>query len=183
MSISKTAMAGLAALAVGVVAVGVAQAHGDGYRDRDGGMFGGRHHGMGGSQRLGALFDLLDVDGDDAVSLAEGLRVPQRAFARLDTNGDGFVDEDEFGAARDERDGRFLARRFDRLDANNDDKVSGAEYEVRVRGHFDVADADNDGKVTRAEFDEAMSTARSFMHRFGRFGHRRSEAEPTQRTN
>jgi len=45
-----------------------------------------------------------------------------RMFARLDTNGDGVVDRDEFRAQ--------AMRRFDRIDANKDGKIDAAERQA-----------------------------------------------------
>jgi len=176
MTISKTAMAGIGAAALALAALGVAQARDMGPDRRDDGR-GEWHHGRhDGGARMGALFDLLDVDGDDTVSLTEALRVPERMFARLDTNSDGFVSQEEFAAEGGSHAERLMARRFDRLDADNDLKLSRDEYEAQARSHFDVADADNDGKVTRAEFDEAMGAVQRFMHRFHGSHERRTEA-------
>lgn len=45
-----------------------------------------------------------------------------RMFARLDTNGDGVIDREEFRAQ--------AARRFDRMDTNKDGKIDAAEREA-----------------------------------------------------
>ena len=46
----------------------------------------------------------------------------ERMFARLDANGDGAIDRNEFRAQ--------AARRFDRLDANKDGKIDAAERQA-----------------------------------------------------
>jgi len=46
----------------------------------------------------------------------------ERMFARLDTNGDGVIDRDEFRAQ--------AARRFDRMDTNKNGKVDAAERQA-----------------------------------------------------
>ena len=46
----------------------------------------------------------------------------ERMFARLDANGDGAIDRDEFRAQ--------AARRFDRVDANKDGKIDAAERQA-----------------------------------------------------
>jgi hypothetical protein len=53
---------------------------------------------------------------------AVGRGFGDRMFARLDTNGDGVVDRDEFRAQ--------AARRFDRMDTNKDGKVDAAERQA-----------------------------------------------------
>ncbi|MDG4884539.1 EF-hand domain-containing protein [Mesorhizobium sp. WSM4884] len=72
-------------------------------------------------------FMAADTDGDGKVSLAEWTAFqekrkakgdPAKAFARMDTNKDGFVDKSELDA--------FLAKRFARIDKNGDG-VLGAD--------------------------------------------------------
>jgi hypothetical protein len=46
----------------------------------------------------------------------------ERMFARLDANGDGAIDREEFRAQ--------AARRFDRMDANKDGKIDAAERQA-----------------------------------------------------
>jgi len=46
----------------------------------------------------------------------------ERMFARLDTNGDGVIDRDEFRAQ--------AAARFDRMDTNKDGKIDAAERQA-----------------------------------------------------
>lgn len=49
-------------------------------------------------------------------------RFGQRMFARLDTNGDGFISQDEYRAMAGER--------FDRIDTNHDGKIDADEREA-----------------------------------------------------
>jgi Ca2+-binding EF-hand superfamily protein len=51
-----------------------------------------------------------------------GPRMGERMFARMDTNGDGFVDRTEARA--------MAARRFDRIDANKDGKIDQSERDA-----------------------------------------------------
>lgn len=89
-----------------------------------------------------------DADGDGRISAAEfasggggrgakGAAVPaggmgQRLFARLDTNGDGYLDKAEIDA--------MLTQRFARMDADHDGIVSAEEREAArgaMRGGMD----------------------------------------------
>lgn len=67
-----------------------------------------------------------DTDGDGRVSKAEFLAAakagrgdPAKRFAKLDRNGDGYIDKAEIDAS--------LARRFHRLDTNGDGTLSAQE--------------------------------------------------------
>ena len=101
----------------------------------------------------------------------------EAAFARLDANGDGSISRTEFlgrgdradrgerRGVRDERRagrlerrgqrGGLMARlggkRFERIDANKDGRISLAEVTTQRLRAFDRADANRDGRVTRDE--------------------------------
>jgi Ca2+-binding EF-hand superfamily protein len=102
------------------------------------------------------------------------------AFAKLDTNHDGFITKDEVSAMVAQRQQKMeqraehfdSAKVFDHFDLNHDGKITTAEVDsVRdkrakasgspaqqahadgFRGWFARADANKDGTITRAEFD------------------------------
>jgi Ca2+-binding EF-hand superfamily protein len=113
-----------------------------------------------------------------------------RRFARMDTNRDGFVSQDEVQALQakraergqkraEKRANRFdPARMFARLDANQDGNITRAEAEaaraarvaargkpanaqaVAFGGLFERADTNRDGVLSRAEFNAAPPKAR-----------------------
>ncbi|UCI07585.1 EF-hand domain-containing protein [Mesorhizobium sp. B1-1-8] len=73
-------------------------------------------------------FTAADTDGDGKISLAEwtafqtkrkGKGDPEKSFARMDANKDGFIDKSELDAV--------LAKRFARLDKNSDGMLSASE--------------------------------------------------------
>jgi Ca2+-binding EF-hand superfamily protein len=83
-----------------------------------------------------------DTDGDGKVSKAElaaqmknGRGDPDRMFAMMDANHDGFIDKDEIRAV--------LTRRFQRMDANHDGVVTPeermAQRQQRRAGQDDAA--------------------------------------------
>jgi hypothetical protein len=83
-----------------------------------------------------------DTDGDGKVSKAEfaaqmkgGRGNPDRMFAMMDANNDGFIDKDEIRTA--------LTRRFQRMDANHDGVVTPeermAQRQQRRAGQDDAA--------------------------------------------
>lgn len=119
----------------------------------------------------------------------------QKLFARLDTNHDGFVTQDEVQAAAQAMHARMApgvgqrgSKMFDRLDGNRDGVITQAEFNAAMAnrpqragshrgaptwGRFAARfDTDHDGQVTRAEFDavRAQRTAdngKSHLHRAG----------------
>ncbi|UCH73809.1 MAG: EF-hand domain-containing protein [Rhodospirillales bacterium] len=85
---------------------------------------------------------------------------PQRTrFERVDADGNGRIDRQEFGAAREAR--------FARMDADGNGAITLAELEDAARRdhaarRFERMDADADGQVTRQEF--AALGDRMFEH-------------------
>jgi Ca2+-binding EF-hand superfamily protein len=115
-------------------------------------------------------------------------------FAKLDTNRDGFITQDELSASEaqhrqkmEQRQAHFdPSKIFDRLDLNHDGQITTAEAEaarsqhaqsdaaqpvVRHRGGFThlfaSADANKDGIVTRAEFDAMSQQMKAHMEHAG----------------
>jgi Ca2+-binding EF-hand superfamily protein len=117
-------------------------------------------------------------------------RAERRAerFARLDANGDGSITRAEFDAPRADRGDRaerradrrerraerrerrmerrahrgmrFGAKRFERMDANQDGRVSLAEATALRLQRFDRIDANKDGTITREERRAARQAGR-----------------------
>ncbi len=87
---------------------------------------------------------------------ADGNGNPGRdRFERIDADGNGRIDRQEFAAAGDAR--------FAWLDADGDGVITLAEVEEKARREraarrFERIDADGDGAVTRAEFTAAGDT-------------------------
>lgn len=80
-------------------------------------------------------------------------------FERLDADGNGRIDRDEFAKVGDFR--------FGKLDADGDGVITLAELEERERSErlarrFEHLDADDSGEVTRSEFTAAGD--RMFEH-------------------
>ena len=112
------------------------------------------------------LFGRADKNGDGFVSRVEFNASRAVLFARLDSNGDGAITQPEVDAAREafrERMGKPPAathqqaqhkkhRGFlERIDANGDGRVGGAEFAAAGDRMFAKLDNNGDGQLTKEE--------------------------------
>lgn len=115
-------------------------------------------------------FEEVDTNSDGEITKAEMQAHAGKRFASSDTNSDGFIDRTEIIAKASTRAAERAQKRADRmlerLDANDDGKLSQEEMANTKRGNklFERADADDSGSISKAEF-EAMK-----KHRKGRKG-------------
>jgi Ca2+-binding EF-hand superfamily protein len=95
----------------------------------------------------------LDTNQDGALSLSEALNARHSSFAKLDGNRDAFVQASELAqqAGRAKR----LARRFARIDENNDQQISATEWDKPIAKLFAHLDTNNDRQISREEFQQA----------------------------
>ena len=124
--------------------------------------------GPGGERGAGVdqMFERVDTNQDGAITRAEIEAAGAARFATADTDGDGFLTVEEMTAAAESHDSERRAKRvearLDRLDANDDGKLSLEEMQAgskRLDRMFDRLDADSDGAITKAEAEAAK------MHR------------------
>ncbi len=88
-------------------------------------------------------------------------------FARLDTDNNGVLSNDEFAQTREVhkalRKERHLQHRFEKLDDNGDTQLSLAEFQQRLE-KMRALDTNNDGTLTRSEL-HAGKQAHRLKHR------------------
>lgn len=130
-------------------------------------------------ESIHAMWEKLDIDGDDMLQFAEFQNLPrlarlpepkQRAiFDRFDKNGDGKLTREELRTAHRER-GRQRHRRLMELDADGSGGVSLDEFRSgdlvqkiapdRVEAMFRRLDTDGDGEITPKDQPKHPNRAR-----------------------
>ncbi len=79
-----------------------------------------------------------------------------RAFDRLDKNGDGFIDAKDLEPAAAERIASASKRFFRRFDGDSDGKVTKDEFNRFAKERFADLDVDGDGRITDADLPPMM---------------------------
>ena len=117
-----------------------------------------------------------DADGDGKVSRDEFIKARttalEQAFARMDTDGDGKLDEKEVeaGAAQARAMGPAGLGGFRRPDADRPQRPGGDRPQrpgAMAEQGFDRMDADGDGKLSKEEFATGMKRLRELMQQGG----------------
>jgi Ca2+-binding EF-hand superfamily protein len=105
------------------------------------------------------MIERYDADKNGSVTLEEYLSAEDDRFERADGDDDGFVTMSELQAAMRSHGRNRGGRMLNRLDADEDGRVSLAEAEEdagkRVRRLFKRIDANEDGFITEAEIESA----------------------------
>jgi Ca2+-binding EF-hand superfamily protein len=107
-------------------------------------------------RRGGGMHSLAraDANNDGNITREEFLARPTQMFDRLDANHDGVISTTE-RPQRPERGERSERRERVNPDSNGDGQFSQAEFMSMGASMFERVDANNDGRVTREEADAA----------------------------
>jgi len=115
--------------------------------------------------RLGSgdMLDRMDADNDGSVTREEFVSARGEMFTKRDQNADGYLDSADFGkrAARKARAGKKMAHMKDRLDTDNDGKISRDEFMNAGTPLFDQADDDGNDVLDPAELESAKASAKA----------------------
>jgi Ca2+-binding EF-hand superfamily protein len=113
--------------------------------------------------RLGQILDSADENHDGVITRAEFQNARARLFARLDHNGDGFVDKSDAsgGPLRRRKIEEVLSRVVALTDKDGDGRVSRQEFIDGPALIFDRADTNHDGVVDAQELAPFQAKAAS----------------------
>ena len=111
----------------------------------------------------GGLFENADANADGSIARDEFLAARAAAFAKLDQNGDGVLDDADKRERTHEGPRREGLR--GRLDANSDGKISKEEFVNSATPMFDGADKDGNGALDKDELSAARERMRGMRER------------------
>lgn len=106
---------------------------------------------MAGQMSLAPMFDGIDTNGDNKISVTEMHRAAAKHFAKRDLNADGKLTADERQTAKGDR----MDLRFNRIDSDNSGAISLDEMQayadIRVTKRFRRIDSNHNGEISREE--------------------------------
>lgn len=110
------------------------------------------------AQHANKAFAKLDTNGDGMISRSEAAVKPKLAahFDQIDTNKDGLISVDELAAARQKHQQKVAAK-FAKLDTDNDGRISRNEASAapKLAKNFDAIDTNKDGFLSKGELKAA----------------------------
>jgi Ca2+-binding EF-hand superfamily protein len=104
-------------------------------------------HGGGHANKAERMFKRADLNGDGKISTSESAERHTKRFARLDTNGDEYLNRKN--SHRQER----RQKRFAKLDTDQNGTISKAEWDAKSSGRFSKMDTNGDGYITKDEIE------------------------------
>jgi Ca2+-binding EF-hand superfamily protein len=115
--------------------------------------------------REGAALEQADANHDGKVTKQEYTDARAALFARMDRNGDGFIDDADSREGSNERGQRAATALRGRIDTNGDGKVSKEEFVNAPTMMFDKFDANKDGVLDAQELEAARAAAGKWRER------------------
>lgn len=115
--------------------------------------------------REGNALEQADANHDGKVTKQEYNDARAALFARMDRNGDGFIDDADQRAGANERGQRAAGALRGRIDTNGDGKVSKEEFVNAPTMVFDKFDANKDGVLDAQELEAARTAAGKWRER------------------
>lgn len=115
--------------------------------------------------REGPALEQADADHDGKITKQEYIDARAAQFARMDRNGDGFIDDADAHEGANERGQRAAAALRGRIDSNGDGKVSKEEFVNAPTLLFDKFDANKDGVLDAKELEAARAAAGKWRER------------------
>lgn len=119
----------------------------------------------GSGKMRGHMFDRLDANSDDRITLEEVTPFAEKRFSRFDADGDGTVSTAEVDAHLKKHLERRRARLLKRFDADGNGSITKAEFSAQAEQMFERVDADSDGAITRTEAKEMRNHFRAHWRR------------------
>jgi Ca2+-binding EF-hand superfamily protein len=115
--------------------------------------------------RDSSALEQADANHDGKVTKQEYNYARAALFARMDRNGDGFIDGADAREGANERGQRAAAAMRGRIDSNGDGKVSKEEFVNAPTTVFDKFDADKNGELDAKELEAARAAAGKWRER------------------
>jgi Ca2+-binding EF-hand superfamily protein len=115
--------------------------------------------------REGSALEQADANHDGKITKQEYIDARATQFARMDRNGDGFIDAADSREDASERGQRTAAALRGRIDSNGDGKISKEEFVNAPTMLFDKFDANKDGVLDATELEAARTAAGKWRER------------------
>ena len=115
--------------------------------------------------RDSAALEQADANHDGKITKQEYNDARAALFARMDRNGDGFIDDADSREGANERGQRAAAALRGRIDSNGDGKISKEEFVNAPTMMFDKFDANKDGVLDAQELEAARAAAGKWRER------------------